>query len=161
MSQYNISPLGTGFGYILGLRSGFAGLEFGYTGVNAKGDMKHDGADNTISHSQKSYTLTLNLFLNPQLFLKFGYGVHKVSHTLENKVDANKEASINELYGFLNESKGGMTYGLGFDFFKTRKGFNMYTAIDRHHFHKEGTTTTVQFGFKYLFGIGIGSIISR
>lgn len=161
MEQYKVKPKGTGFGYMLGFRSGFLGLEFSYVGTNASGEIIHDGASNTINHDQKSYTMNMNVFLNPRLFFKFGYGIYKINHSLETDVASYTRDAIAETYGFKNESHGGLHYGLGFDFFKVNKGFNAFVSIDRYQFDSEGTTTTVQLGIKYLFKLGFQSLIGR
>ena len=161
MSKYNVEPIGLGVGYLFGMRSGFAGIEFSYSGLKAKGKIRHDSADNTIIHTQGTYAAMLNLYLNPRLYFKFGYALYKVDHTLENGVTSAKEASIKDIYGMMNSSKGGLAYGLSFDFFKVNRGFNLYTSIDRYAFDKLGTTTSIQFGAKFLFDFGFQSLFSR
>lgn len=161
MEQYKVNPTGTGLGYNLGFRSGFLALEFSYTGLDASADIIHDSVSNKILHSQKTYAVNMNVFLNPRLFFKFGYGVYKINHSLETDVATYTKEAIASTYGFKNESHGGLTYGIGFDFFKVNKGFNIYTSIDRYQFESEGTTTTFQLGIKYLFKLGFQSLIGR
>ena len=161
MEQYNVKPTGSGLGYMLGFRSGFLGLEFSYVGTGATGDIIHDGVSNTINHDQKSYTINMNVFLNPRLFFKFGYGVYKINHSLESDVADYTRDAIADTYGFKSESHGGLMYGVGFDFFKKNKGFNVYASLDRYQFESEGTTTSIQLGVKYIFSLGFSSLISR
>ncbi|PIK16328.1 hypothetical protein [Halobacteriovorax sp. JY17] len=161
MEQYNVKPAGAGLGYLVGFRSGFLGLEFSYVGTSATGEIIHDGLSNTINHDQKSYTLNMNVFLNPRLYFKFGYGVYKVNHSLETDVADYTREAIANTYGFKSESHGGLIYGLGFDFFKVNRGLNVFASLDRYQFDSEGTTTTVQLGIKYLFSLGFQSLISR
>ncbi|WP_372655134.1 outer membrane beta-barrel protein [Halobacteriovorax sp.] len=161
MEQYQVKPTGTGLGYMLGFRSGFLALEFSYVGVSASGDIIHDSVSNKILHDQKTYGVNMNLFLNKRLYFKFGYGVYKLDHTLETDVASHTRDAIANTYGFKNESHGGLSYGLGFNFFKVNKGFNLYTSIDRYQFDSEGVTTTVQLGIKYIFKLGFQSLIGR
>ncbi|ATH08519.1 hypothetical protein BIY24_11330 [Halobacteriovorax marinus] len=161
MEEYNVKPMGAGLGYLLGFRSGFLGLEFSYIGTDATGDIIHDGASNTINHNQKSFVGNMNVYLNPRLYFKFGYGVYKVTHSIENDVAAHTREAIASTYGFKSESHGGLNYGLAFDFFKKNRGFNVYASIDRYQFDSEGTTTTVQLGIKYIFKLGFQSLIRR
>gem|GEM_PF-4608968 len=161
MEQYNVKPTGTGLGYTLGFRSGFLALEFSYIGVSASGDIIHDSVSNKIIHDQKTYSVNLNLFLNKRLYFKFGYGIYKLDHTLETDVASYTRDAIASTYGFKNESHGGLAYGLGINFFKVNKGFNLYTSIDRYQFDSEGVTTTVQLGIKYIFKLGIQSLLGR
>ena len=143
------------------MRTGFIGFEFSYAGAGAKGKIVHDGAENYIEHDQKTYSAMLNLYLNPRLYFKFGYGLYKIDQSLQTDVSSSKQSSINEVYGLINETKGGLAYGIAFDFFKKKRGFNLYTSIDRYSFDKEGSTTSVEFGFKYMFDLGFQSVFSR
>lgn len=161
MSEYNVKPIGTGIGYLFGMRTGFVGLELSFADLAAKGKIKHDGVENNIKHSQKTYSATLNLYLNPRLYFKFGYGLYQIDQTLETSVSSSKENSIKEIYGLINETKSGLHYGLAFDFFKKKKGFNLFTSIDRYNFDKTGATNSIQFGVKWQFSLGFNSVFSR
>ena len=133
-SEHNVSPTGTSYGVGLGYRLNYIEFEATMLSASATGDLEHDSLKNSLEHSQTSLIFGFNFYLNKALYLRLGYGFHKIEQKFGKQMsDVSAEGAKDE-YGIVeDELSEGMVVGGGVTFYSTNT-LDCFLQVDRYNY---------------------------
>lgn len=94
--------------------------------------------------------LALNFYLNKSLYIRAGYGIHKINQELGTPVSAPSEQGAESAYGMVqNKISEGIIVGAGLVIFHG-KSLDMYTQIEKLNFSSvDSGGWNASIGFRY------------
>lgn len=161
MSDYQVTPVGSGLGVSFGSRTGMMEPEIFYRSLSAEGDFIHDNLANQFEHLQKTYGLALKFYLTKKFFFRFGYSISRVNQSIVNEVDQATADQITQTYQMVaQKTYNGPVYGIGYNFFDGKR-FDVYSTLTRTHVLESGTELSVSAGIKFYFNLGFSSVFNK
>jgi hypothetical protein len=146
----NVYPSGLTYGGGIGVRQKFFELEGLLAKTDLASEIDHDGSKNTLKHSQTTFNLSLNFYLNKRLYLRMGYAFNRIDQTLGKDVSAASEEGAKQTYGMnKNLIADGITYGGGVVIYDGSK-VSLFTQLDSLNLPaSKANVWNVSVGFRF------------
>lgn len=148
--ESNVTPAGFLYGGGLGIRKDYFEFEALILKGSAQDKIRHDGRDNTLVHEQTSLILAMNFYMLKSLYVRAGFGVHKVDQTLGDQVGAASQIGARASYGMIEDDlTEGVILGAGYVLYNG-KHMDIFTQIERQDFSSvESGVWNATLGFKW------------
>lgn len=148
--ENNVVPQGFSYGGGIGFRQNFFEYEAVVLKSTAEADVKHDGQSNTMVHNQSSILLALNFYLKKEIYLRVGYGFHRIDQRLGKETSDASAAGAKEAYDFQEKAVSeGVFFGGGYVIFDT-KSLDCFVQLERFDFSTyDAGAWNVSLGIKF------------
>lgn len=152
MSENNVYPTGISYGVGAGVRKDFYEVEVSLQKLNLSGEIDHDGKSNTINNSQSTFTFALNFYFTKNVYLRFGYGFHRVEQTLEKPVSTASEEGAKKAYNLRDSTTAdGVLYGGGVLLYNSNR-LDIFTQVESINMSNlKASVLNASLGLKYYF----------
>lgn len=128
MDEYETATKGVGHQFSYGMKSRLTAIEFGFTGVDLKGDISHGGSERVAVQGLSIIYMDFMFNLSKNLSVKLGYGLVSFDDSVEGEGDDVFNGAANTYSLKRDTTLGGVRYGMKYDFFHIGRSLNLSTS---------------------------------
>jgi hypothetical protein len=155
MTDLNVVPRGQLYGFTFLTKGKVATAELFYKRGNYSSKINHDGAENTLTHTQTVYGGAINAHFSTRIGVKFGYFYYSYKQKLKVEQTGNSLTAVKDQYGFTESDNAfGILYGVNYNLFPSASSYNILLSGSKFQVSKDSYDFVVEMKLVMYFKSG-------